>query len=269
MRLRVAVLLGLSVVMLTLGCGGDEDPTSVSANDLNSSGELWAQLDTDLKVQLVVLGKERLANEREEGRSKIYGVANDKLVAAIDDEYSDSDNSNISIYDTYLAVNDDLDRKTIEDANAPPEPTTATLEAVEGQSGSGTAEFGFSGTELAANLEVENLEPSADGETYTAWLTGPENVAYPITQQDVGDDGTINGQLAISEEIICFIAADAFTDLTVSRVSESEMKSTLAAAGKANDGKGDFPDYIGETVVTGPIVMPYAAKKQVIPTCNT
>ena len=42
----------------------------------------------------------------------------------------------------------------------------------------------------------------------------------------------------------------------------------LTAAGQANKGKGDFPEYVGDTVMTGPIVMPAEAKKQVLPSCS-
>ena len=158
--------------------------------------------------------------------------------------------------------------KGSEDGGVNPDPTTATLTAVEGQTGSGTAEFGFSGTNLATNLELNDLEPSADGESYTTWITGPKGIAYPINQGPAGEDGKIVGQVAINQAIICFIAADAFTDLKVSRVSDTEMKSSLAAASKANKSQGDFPEYVGETVMTGPIDMPAEAKKQVLPSCS-
>ena len=158
--------------------------------------------------------------------------------------------------------------KGSEDGGANPEPTTATLTAVQGQTGSGTAEFGFSGANLATNLELNDLEPSAKDESYTTWITGPKGIAYPINQGPAGEDGKIVGQVAINQAIICFIAADAFTDLKVSRVTDAEMEATLTAAGQANKGKGDFPEYVGDTVMTGPIVMPAEAKKQVLPSCS-
>ena len=158
--------------------------------------------------------------------------------------------------------------KGSEDGGANPEPTTATLTAAQGQTGSGTAEFGFSGSNLATNLELDDLEPSAKGESYTTWITGPKGIAYPINQGPAGEDGKIVGQVAINQAIICFIAADAFTDIKVSRVTDTEMKSSLAAAAEANKGQGDFPEYVGETVMTGPIDMPAEAKKQVLPSCS-
>lgn len=158
--------------------------------------------------------------------------------------------------------------KGSDDGGANPEPTTATLTAVQGQTGSGTAEFGFSGANLATNLELNDLEPSAKDESYTTWITGPKGIAYPINQGPAGEDGKIVGQVAINQAIICFIAADAFTDLKVSRVTDAEMEATLTAAGQANKGKGDFPEYVGDTVMTGPIEMPAEAKKQVLPSCS-
>lgn len=154
------------------------------------------------------------------------------------------------------------------DGGPAPDPTTATLTAVQGQTGTGEAEFGFSGANLAANITFKDLEPSTKGKSYATWITGPKGISYPINQGPVGEDGTISGQVAINQAIICFIAADAFTDMKVSRVTNIAMRDTLAAAGTANKGNGDFPKYVGETVMKGPIVMPAASKKEVLPSCN-
>lgn len=149
-----------------------------------------------------------------------------------------------------------------------PAPTTAILQPVSGQSGKGNVEFGFSGSNLAANLQLDDLTPSVKGESYTTWLTGPKGIAYPINEGAVGDSKSISGQVTINQAIICFIAADAFTDIKVTRVNNDEMKASLKEASSANKGQGDFPKFIGEPVMQGQINMPAAAKKTVLPTCD-
>jgi Sigma-70, region 4 len=149
-----------------------------------------------------------------------------------------------------------------------PAPTTAILQPVSGESGKGNVEFGFSGSDLAANLQLNDLTPSTKGESYATWLTGPKGIAYPINQGAVGDSKAISGQVTINQAVICFIAADAFTGIKVSRVQNADMRTALTEASKANKGQGDFPKYTGDTVLQGSISMPAKAKKQVLPTCD-
>ncbi|MGK2956709.1 MAG: hypothetical protein ACSLFI_13710 [Solirubrobacterales bacterium] len=147
-------------------------------------------------------------------------------------------------------------------------PTTAVLTAVDGQSGEGQVQFGFSGTDLAANLQFSDLAPTAKSKSYALWLNGSAG-AFPIHQTSVNDEGAISGQITINQAVICFIAADIFPDMRLSLVDNAAMEEVLAQATRASrQGEGALPDYIGKTVLEGRISMPQAAKEEILPTCS-
>lgn len=149
-----------------------------------------------------------------------------------------------------------------------PAPTTASLQAVSGESGEGIAQFGFNSQgQLAANLQISELRPNRGNETYALWLYGSKG-AFPINQSRVDKTGAIAGQVTLNEAVICLIAADVFPDLRLSRVSQVQMDRALRQARKANDGNGRIPDYVGKTVLRGPISMPQEAKDRIIPGCT-
>jgi hypothetical protein len=147
-----------------------------------------------------------------------------------------------------------------------PAATTAVLKPVEGQQGRGVVNFGFSGTELAAQLQFNELEPSAEGQSYVVWLFGPGG-AFPINQARVTDAGAIAGQVAINQALICFIAGDLFPDMRLSRVDDDEMRQTLQAA-RSGGNNAQLPEFVGELVLEGPISMPQEAKDRILPVCN-
>ncbi|MDQ2621461.1 MAG: hypothetical protein M3Y45_00295, partial [Actinomycetota bacterium] len=148
-----------------------------------------------------------------------------------------------------------------------PAATTATLNAVPGQTGEGTAQFGFSGANLAANLQISGLKPSGENDSYTLWLYGSTG-AFPLHQTTVDRTGAIGGQITLNEAVICLIAADVFPEMRLSRVSNSQMNSILRQARRANNGNGKIPDYVGKTVLEGKISMPQDAKDQIVPNCS-
>jgi len=148
-----------------------------------------------------------------------------------------------------------------------PAPTVATLEAVSGETGEGTAQFGFSGTNLATNLQISGLRPSGKNDSYTIWLYGSTG-AFPIHQASVDDTGAIAGQISLNEAVICLIAADVFPEMRISRVKNAQLNRVLRQARKANDGNGKIPDYAGKTVLEGKISMPQEAKDQIVPSCT-
>jgi hypothetical protein len=147
-----------------------------------------------------------------------------------------------------------------------PAATTAVLRPVEGQQGRGVVNFGFSGTELAAQLQFNDLEPSAEGQSYVVWLFGPGG-AFPINQARVTDAGAIAGQVAINQALICFIAGDLFPDMRLSRVDDAEMRQTLQQA-RSGGNDAQLPEFVGELVLEGPISMPQEAKDRILPVCN-
>lgn len=149
-----------------------------------------------------------------------------------------------------------------------PAPTTANLQAVRGESGEGTAQIGFNSQgQLAANLQISGLAPNRGNETYALWLYGSKG-AFPINQSRVDSTGAIAGQVILNEAVICLIAADVFPDLRLSRVSRAQMDRALTQARQANNGSGRIPDYVGRTVLSGPISMPQEAKDRIVPGCT-
>ncbi len=156
------------------------------------------------------------------------------------------------------------------DTNAEePAPTTAVLRPVEGAEGRGVVQFGFSGTDFAADLQFNGLEPSEQGQSYTLWLFGSGG-AFPINQARVNNSGAITGQVVINQAILCLIAGDFFTEMRLSRVQNSEMNRTIEeAVGNGSQGDADsLPEFVGDTVLDGAISMPQDAKDEILRICN-
>lgn len=147
-----------------------------------------------------------------------------------------------------------------------PAATTSVLRPVAGQSGRGVVNFGFSGTQLAAQLQFNDLEPTEQGQSYVVWLYGPGG-SFPINQARVDDAGAIAGQVSINQALICFIAGDLFPDTRLSRVEDGQMRAALQQARSA-PGSAELPEFTGELVLEGPISMPQEAKDEILPVCN-
>ena len=146
-------------------------------------------------------------------------------------------------------------------------PTEARLTPVRGETGGGTVEFGFSGNEFAANVSFTSLKPSTPGESYALWLDGPVG-AFPFDRARVGTQGVVAGQSRINQAIICFIAADLFTDVKLSRSSDQRFRGALRQAVAARGGSGPFPEYVGTTVLEGPISMPDETRQALVRECG-
>lgn len=145
-------------------------------------------------------------------------------------------------------------------------PTQARLSPSEGQSGRGSVEFGFAGTNFAANISLAGLAENRPGQSYALWLDGPVG-AFPVERVKVGPQGSVAGQAVLNEAIICFIAADLFTDLKLSRSGDPEFQTALRQAVRSGDG-GPFPEYVGETVLTGRITMPDDTRSTLVRECG-
>ncbi|MBN8869414.1 MAG: hypothetical protein J0H66_05995 [Solirubrobacterales bacterium] len=147
-------------------------------------------------------------------------------------------------------------------------PTVAVLQPVDGSAASGQVQFGFSGTALAANLQINDLKPSEKGQGYAIWLYGSTG-AFPIHAQQVGKSGSISGQIQVNEAVICLIASDFFPTLRVSRVDNGDFNKALKNANLGGGKKNlKLPDYTGKTVLEGEISMPQNAKDTIVPVCN-
>ena len=145
-------------------------------------------------------------------------------------------------------------------------PTEARLSPAAGQTGRGSVEFGFAGTNFAANISLAGLEENRPGQSYALWLDGPVG-AFPVERVKVGQQGSVAGQAVLNEAIICFIAADLFTDLKLARSGDPEFQDALRQAVRSGDG-GPFPEYVGETVLTGRITMPDDTRETLVRECG-
>ena len=147
-------------------------------------------------------------------------------------------------------------------------PTVAVLQPVDGSDASGQVQFGFSGTTLAANLQINDLKPNEKGQGYVIWLYGSTG-AFPIHAQQVDKSGSISGQIQVNEAVLCLIASDFFPTLRVSRVSNTDFNKALKSANLGDNQKNvKLPDYTGKTVLEGDISMPQNAKDAIVPICN-
>ncbi len=146
-------------------------------------------------------------------------------------------------------------------------PTVAVLQPVGNEQASGQVQFGFSGTNLAANLELSGLEPSKKGQGYVIWLYGSTG-AFPIYASKVDKSGAISGQINLNEAVICLIASDFFPSLKVSRADNEDFTAALKQANLTNRKNVKLPEYTGKTVMEGQISMPQNAKDTIVPVCN-
>ena len=147
-------------------------------------------------------------------------------------------------------------------------PTVAVLQPVGNEQGSGQVQFGFSGTSLAANVDISGLQPNEKGQGYVIWLYGSTG-AFPIYAQKVGKSGAITGQIGpLNNAVICLIASDFFPTLRVSRADNDQFDQALKDASPTKNSKVKLPEYTGQTVLEGAISMPQKAKDTIVPVCN-
>lgn len=111
-RSRLGLASALAAAVLALAaCGGDDKPTSVSAADLDKTGELWVVLTPDLKRELIDDAKVRLGEERPDGADEIRAIREQELIDRIDDEYANETNRRQTIYETYTFATEDAARE--------------------------------------------------------------------------------------------------------------------------------------------------------------
>ncbi len=146
-------------------------------------------------------------------------------------------------------------------------PTVAVLQPVGNEQGSGQVQFGFAGTTLAANLQINDLEANRKGQGYVIWLYGSTG-SFPIYATRVGEAGAISGQINLNEAVICLIASDFFPTLRVSRTNNQDFNEALKQARSTNRQNVKLPEFTGKTVLEGQISMPQNAKDTIVPICN-
>jgi hypothetical protein len=130
--------------------------------------------------------------------------------------------------------------------------TQAALEPVDGSSASGRAVFGRLGKEVVLQVTGEDLEPTAEGESYTVWLYRTPKLTIRVGSVAVDDSGRLAARFPIPAELLAYVAGGAFDQIYVSRTSDAEYQREVAQAKKNKT----LPRYTGETVLTGEITGP-------------
>jgi hypothetical protein len=134
------------------------------------------------------------------------------------------------------------------------EVTQATLSAVDGSEASGVATFGRIKNTLALQVEAKGLAPTGQGQSYTIWLAQSPQKMLPLASTAVTENGEIGAQVEVPTEVLAYLAAGTFDQMTVTLTEDATLKASLA---KASSEKKS-PVYTGTEVlsgqVTGPIV---------------
>jgi hypothetical protein len=131
--------------------------------------------------------------------------------------------------------------------------TQAQLTAADGGDADGRAIFGRIGEkEVALQVTARNLEPSADGESYSVWLYRSPKLALQVGAAKVRENGTLAARFPLPAELLAYVASGAFPQVYVSRTDDAALKRQLQQAQR----KDELPSYSGETVLRGEISGP-------------
>lgn len=130
--------------------------------------------------------------------------------------------------------------------------TQAILRPVDGGGAEGRALFGRIGKNVVLQVEAEGLEPTSQGEAYSVWLYRSPQLVLRVGAARVGANGKLAAQFPIPAELLGFVANGAFRQIAVSRLSEAEYRSALAAAKK----RKQLPGYLGADALRGRITGP-------------
>lgn len=131
----------------------------------------------------------------------------------------------------------------------------AKLEAADGSDASGNGVFGKIGKEeVVLQVTAENLQPTAQGESYTVWLYRTPKLSLRVGSVSVDDSGKLGARFPIPAELLAYVASGAFDQIYVSRTEDAAYQAEVAQAKKNKS----LPPYLGETVLTGEITGPIA-----------
>ena len=133
--------------------------------------------------------------------------------------------------------------------------TQAVLEPADGSNASGRAVFGRVGKEeIVLQVTAENLEPTANGQSYTVWLYRTPKLSLRVGSVAVAEAGRLGARFTIPAELLAYVASGAFDQIYVSRTLNADYQREVAQAKQSNS----LPRYLGETVLTGEITGPVA-----------
>jgi hypothetical protein len=142
--------------------------------------------------------------------------------------------------------------------------TRAVLEPPDGGRARGVAIFGRVQNQPVVQVTIAGLRPSPEGRSYVIWLTGAagesqagrgcagEVCAFPLSRETVGERGTINGLAPLPAQLITFLQRGTFDSIEVSLADDADVQDALRVAQQ----RTRFPQFVGETALSGAIVGP-------------
>lgn len=130
--------------------------------------------------------------------------------------------------------------------------TQAVLESADDSDATGLALFGRLGKEVVLQVTADNLEPTAEGESYIVWLYRTPKLTLRVGSVGVSDSGRLGARFPIPDELLAYVASGAFDQIYVSRAPDAAYEREITRAKQQKD----LPRYTGETVLTGKITGP-------------
>lgn len=99
--------------------------------------------------------------------------------------------------------------------------------------------------QVVLQTNLANLEATPDGQAYIIWLYRSDDFAFPLAQDEVGEDGVLVGGAPIPNQVVRVLPA--FSSIRVSLASVAEARQALSRAGE----NGRLPSFVGQTVLSG------------------
>jgi hypothetical protein len=127
--------------------------------------------------------------------------------------------------------------------------TTVQLQPQGGGSASGEAVFGLaSGDQPYLDLQLQNLEPAPEGQTYVTWFLLSDKKGYPLAPLTPEANQTFSDRFAIPQVVLPIAARTQFIDISL--VNNEQLAGDLQKAIKGNK---VLLNYQGESVLRGEI----------------
>jgi hypothetical protein len=146
-----------------------------------------------------------------------------------------------------------------ESAAQNPNLTNAILTPAQGGEGEGIAIFGRLRKAVVLEVVAKDLEPSEPGQSYAVWLSHSGKAMVPMGTTKVQASGDLGARLEVTPAILVLVAKQAFNQVDITRVTDSQLSAAVATARKQKAESA----YTGTPVLSGQISGPliHAAKQ--------
>jgi hypothetical protein len=116
-----------------------------------------------------------------------------------------------------------------------------------GSQATGQATFAQVQDQPVLQLNLNDLEPTAEDEIYVVWLYASDRIAFPIARDRVDESGNLTGAAPITSDIAPLLGQFKCVDVSLATPGETER-----AIRQALQGSG-IPRHAGESVLRGEI----------------